>query len=83
VKFMFATTEAERCCRRFCRGASGLILRRIPSALITKHLAHIAKLEKVKIDAAALGAIARGGGRRDARRGIHAGPVDKFLRGKD
>src|SRR5208283_1038608 len=43
-------------------------LRRIPSALITKHLAEIAKKEKVKIDEAALYAIARGadGGMRDA-----------------
>jgi DNA polymerase-3 subunit gamma/tau len=43
-------------------------LRRIPSALITKHLAQIAKQEKVKIDEAALYAIARGadGGMRDA-----------------
>ena len=43
-------------------------LRRIPAALITKHLAEIAKIEKVKIDPAALYAIARGadGGMRDA-----------------
>src|SRR5665213_1508608 len=43
-------------------------LRRIPSALITKHLAEIAGKEKVTIDAAALHAIARGadGGMRDA-----------------
>jgi DNA polymerase-3 subunit gamma/tau len=43
-------------------------LRRIPAALITKHLAEIAKIEKVKIDPAALNAIARGadGGMRDA-----------------
>src|SRR5208282_2903379 len=43
-------------------------LRRIPAALITKHLAEIAVKEKVTIDAAALHAIARGadGGMRDA-----------------
>jgi DNA polymerase-3 subunit gamma/tau len=43
-------------------------LRRIPTVLIVKHIAHIAGLEKVKIDQAALYAIARGadGGMRDA-----------------
>jgi DNA polymerase-3 subunit gamma/tau len=43
-------------------------LRRIPAALISQHLVHIAKQEKVKIDPAALYAIARGadGGMRDA-----------------
>ena len=43
-------------------------LRRIPVALIVKHLADIAKLENVQIDDAALHAIARGadGGMRDA-----------------
>src|SRR5208282_6320955 len=43
-------------------------LRRIPAALITRHLAEIAIKEKVSIDAAALHAIARGadGGMRDA-----------------
>jgi DNA polymerase-3 subunit gamma/tau len=43
-------------------------LRRIPAALISKHLTYIADREKVKIDPAALYAIARGaeGGMRDA-----------------
>src|SRR6185369_353105 len=43
-------------------------LRRIPAALIVSHLTHIAKLEQVKVDDAALYAIARGadGGMRDA-----------------
>src|SRR5262249_12103850 len=43
-------------------------LRRIPATLIVSHLAHIAKEEKVKVDEAALAAIARGadGGMRDA-----------------
>src|SRR5882724_6740966 len=68
VKFMFATTEAEKVLPTILSRCQRFDLRRIPSALITKHLAHIAKLEKVKIDAAALGAIARGaeGGMRDA-----------------
>jgi DNA polymerase III subunit gamma/tau len=68
VKFMFATTEAEKVLPTILSRCQRFDLRRIPSALITKHLAHIAKLEKVKIDAAALDAIARGaeGGMRDA-----------------
>lgn len=68
VKFMFATTEAEKVLPTILSRCQRFDLRRIPSALITKHLAHIATLEKVKIDAAALGAIARGaeGGMRDA-----------------
>jgi len=68
VKFMFATTEAEKILPTILSRCQRFDLRRIPSALITKHLAQIAKLEKVKIDAAALEAIARGaeGGMRDA-----------------
>ncbi len=68
VKFMFATTEAEKVLPTILSRCQRFDLRRIPAALITKHLAHIAKLEKVKIDAAALNAIARGaeGGMRDA-----------------
>jgi DNA polymerase III subunit gamma/tau len=68
VKFMFATTEAEKVLPTILSRCQRFDLRRIPSALITKHLAHIAGLEKVKIDAAALDAIARGaeGGMRDA-----------------
>ncbi len=68
VKFMFATTEAEKVLPTILSRCQRFDLRRIPSALITKHLAHIATLEKVKIDAPALGAIARGaeGGMRDA-----------------
>src|SRR5271170_7233847 len=68
VKFMFATTEPEKVLPTILSRCQRFDLRRIPSALITKHLAHIAKLEKVKIDEAALYAIARGadGGMRDA-----------------
>ena len=68
VKFMFATTEAEKVLPTILSRCQRFDLRRIPSALITKHLALIAKQEKVKIDAAALDAIARGaeGGMRDA-----------------
>src|SRR5271156_6737368 len=68
VKFMFATTEPEKVIPTILSRCQRFDLRRIPSALITKHLAHIAGLEKVKIDAPALEAIARGaeGGMRDA-----------------
>src|SRR5208283_664511 len=68
VIFMFATTDPEKVLPTILSRCQRFDLRRIPSALITKHLAHIAKLEKVKIDAAALYAIARGadGGMRDA-----------------
>jgi DNA polymerase-3 subunit gamma/tau len=68
VKFMFATTEPEEILPTILSRCQRFDLRRIPAALITKHLAHIAKLEKVKIDGPALDAIARGaeGGMRDA-----------------
>ena len=68
VKFMFATTDPEKVLPTILSRCQRFDLRRIPSALITKHLALIAKQEKVKIDEAALHAIARGadGGMRDA-----------------
>jgi DNA polymerase-3 subunit gamma/tau len=68
VKFMFATTDPEKVLPTILSRCQRFDLRRIPSALITKHLAQIAKQEKVKIDEAALYAIARGadGGMRDA-----------------
>jgi DNA polymerase III subunit gamma/tau len=68
VKFMFATTDPEKVLPTILSRCQRFDLRRIPSALITKHLAQIAKQEKVKIDDAALYAIARGadGGMRDA-----------------
>jgi DNA polymerase-3 subunit gamma/tau len=68
VKFMFATTDPEKVLPTILSRCQRFDLRRIPSALITRHLAHIARLEKVTIDAPALLAIARGadGGMRDA-----------------
>ncbi len=68
VKFMFATTDPEKVLPTILSRCQRFDLRRIPAALITKHLAGIAKKEKVKIDEAALYAIARGadGGMRDA-----------------
>jgi DNA polymerase-3 subunit gamma/tau len=68
VKFMFATTDPEKVLPTILSRCQRFDLRRIPAALITKHLAEIAKKEKVKIDDDALYAIARGadGGMRDA-----------------
>ena len=68
VKFMFATTDPEKVLPTILSRCQRFDLRRIPSPLITKHLAEIAKKEKVLIDTTALNAIARGadGGMRDA-----------------
>jgi len=68
VKFMFATTEPEKVLPTILSRCQRFDLRRIPAALIVKHLSEIAEKEDVKIDAAALHAIARGadGGMRDA-----------------
>ena len=68
VKFMFATTDPEKVLPTILSRCQRFDLRRIPSALIIKHLADIAGREKVTIDAPALYAIARGadGGMRDA-----------------
>lgn len=68
VKFMFATTDPEKVLPTILSRCQRYDLRRIPAALITKHLAEIAAKEKVTIDDAALHAIARGadGGMRDA-----------------
>src|SRR5262245_52328521 len=68
VKFMFATTEPEKVLPTILSRCQRFDLRRIPSSLIVKHLSEIATKEKVRIDEAALYAIARGaeGGMRDA-----------------
>ena len=68
VKFIFATTEPEKVLATILSRCQRFDLRRIPTALIVKHIAHIAGLEQVTIDQAALFAIARGadGGMRDA-----------------
>ena len=68
VKFIFATTDPEKVLVTILSRCQRFDLRRIPTALIVKHLTHIAGLEKVKVDDAALYAIARGadGGMRDA-----------------
>lgn len=68
VKFMFATTDPEKVLPTILSRCQRFDLRRIPSALIVRHLATIAGQEGVTIDDAALYAIARGadGGMRDA-----------------
>jgi len=68
VKFMLATTDPEKVLPTILSRCQRFDLRRIPAALISKHLADIAGLEKVKITPAALYAIARGaeGAMRDA-----------------
>jgi DNA polymerase-3 subunit gamma/tau len=68
VKFMFATTDPEKVLPTILSRCQRFDLRRIPVALISKHIEHIAKKEKVKIEPTALYAIARGaeGALRDA-----------------
>src|SRR5579859_6494791 len=68
VKFMFATTDPEKVLPTILSRCQRFDLRRIPADLISKHLATIAKAENVKIEPAALFAIARGaeGAMRDA-----------------
>ena len=68
AKFMFATTEPEKVLATILSRCQRFDLRRIPAAEIVGHLADISVREGVKIDDAALYAIARGadGGMRDA-----------------
>jgi DNA polymerase-3 subunit gamma/tau len=68
VKFMFATTEPEKVLVTILSRCQRFDLRRIPAALIVKHLEFIANQEKVTVDEAAKYAIARGaeGAMRDA-----------------
>ncbi|HWV98857.1 MAG TPA: DNA polymerase III subunit gamma/tau [Candidatus Acidoferrum sp.] len=68
VKFMFATTDPEKVLPTILSRCQRFDLRRIPAALITSHLTGIAEKEHVKIEPAALYAIARGaeGAMRDA-----------------
>jgi DNA polymerase-3 subunit gamma/tau len=60
VKFMFATTEPEKILATILSRCQRFDLRRIPLDLIAKHIAAIAGQEQVKVDDAALHAIARG-----------------------
>ena len=76
VKFFFATTDPEKVLPTILSRCQRFDLRRIPAALIVQHLTGIAKQEGVKIDDAALYAIARGadGGMRDAE-----GTLDQLI----
>jgi len=68
VKFIFATTEAQKLPATITSRCQRFDLRRIPTGLIAKHLTFIAESEKISLDPAAAEAIARGaeGGLRDA-----------------
>jgi DNA polymerase III subunit gamma/tau len=68
VKFIFATTEAQKVPATITSRCQRFDLRRIPSELIAAHLATIAAKEKIALDPAAGEAIARAaeGGLRDA-----------------
>ena len=69
VKFIFATTEANKILPTIISRCQRFDLRRIPNAVIAKHLLHIAELENVKLDEKAAFAIGKGaeGGMRDAQ----------------
>ncbi len=69
VKFIFATTEADKVLPTIVSRCQRFDLRRIPAPLIVERLRHIAGVERVEIDEDALLAIARGaeGGMRDAQ----------------
>ena len=68
VIFIFATTDVQKVPTTIISRCQRFDLRRIPTNLIAKHLLHIAKLEKIKLDDAAAQSIAKGaeGGLRDA-----------------
>ncbi|MFO7870860.1 MAG: DNA polymerase III subunit gamma/tau [Kiritimatiellia bacterium] len=68
VIFLFATTEPDRIPATILSRCQRFDLRRISAPLITERLKLIADKEKIKVDEAALAAIARGaeGGLRDA-----------------
>jgi len=68
VKFIFATTEAQKLPATITSRCQRFDLRRIPTELIARHLTFIAKSESISLDPDAAEAIARGaeGGLRDA-----------------
>lgn len=72
VKFMFATTEPEKILPTILSRCQRYDLRRIPVALIVKHLAQISQIEGIKIEESALFVIARAaeGCMRDAESGL-------------
>lgn len=69
VKFIFATTEANKILPTIISRCQRFDLRRIPAAIIADHLLHIASEENVKLNEKAAYAIAKGaeGGMRDAQ----------------
>jgi DNA polymerase III subunit gamma/tau len=69
VKFIFATTEANKILPTIISRCQRFDLRRIPDPIIANHLLHIAKEEGVELEEKAAYAIARGadGGMRDAQ----------------
>ena len=69
VKFIFATTEANKILPTILSRCQRFDLRPIPTDLIAKHLLHIADLEGVTLDETAAWAVAKGadGGMRDAQ----------------
>jgi DNA polymerase-3 subunit gamma/tau len=69
VKFIFATTEPNKILPTIISRCQRFDLRRIPNAIIAKHLLHIAELEGVHLDEKAAYAIGKGaeGGMRDAQ----------------
>jgi len=69
VKFIFATTEANKILPTILSRCQRFDLRPIPTELIAKHLLHIASEEGIKLDQTAAWAIAKGadGGMRDAQ----------------
>ena len=69
VKFIFATTESEKILPTIISRCQRFDLRRIPTRIISDHLTHIAKQEKITLDPLAATAIAKGaeGGMRDAQ----------------
>lgn len=68
VKFIFATTEAQKVPATITSRCQRFDLRRIPAALIARHLGVIAEKEGIDLEASAADSIARGaeGGLRDA-----------------
>jgi DNA polymerase-3 subunit gamma/tau len=68
VKFLFATTEAQKVPATILSRCQRFDLRRLTPELIAGHLLHIAENEKIALDPAAAAAIARGadGAMRDA-----------------
>ncbi len=69
VKFIFATTEANKILPTIISRCQRFDLRRIPDPVIANHLLHIASLEGINLDQKAAYAVAKGadGGMRDAQ----------------